>query len=249
MGKDNKPFLTIEEQIELLRERGLHVPEERLEEVRIKSLLAYYHAEKYGAMGYNDINTFRCIKDKMLDVGAINTFLAVRKKAEQQKKRMTETENFLKHFREKHDNKIPFWAYVEVMTISDISKLYEIAEEDIQKKIAKEFGYDHSSANVLLANLLHSVTIVRNICAHGGRLYNRNFIRKPKLSREQKQLLRMEKDERVYDRFFSYILVMKALALSEDFTLLKEHLLELTEKYPFVDMRYYGFPDNWKDVL
>lgn len=218
-------------------------------EVRIKSLLAYFHAEKYGSMGYEDINTFGCMDKNRVDANVIATFFAVQKKAEQQKKRMTETELFLKHFKEKHDNKLPIWAYVEVMTISDISKLYEILDEDIQKRIAYEFGYVHSTANVLLANLLHSITIVRNICAHGGRLFNRNFIRKPKLSKSQRSLLRVEDGVKIYDKLFSYILVIKALSLPEDFELLKEHLQELTKKYPFVNLRYYGFPDNWKEIL
>lgn len=144
---------------------------------------------------------------------------------------------------------MPIWAYVEVLPISDISKMYGILENQIQKKIAKEFGYCHSAATTLLGSLFHSVTIVRNICAHGGRLYNRNFIRKPKLSASQKRLLRVENGEKVYDRLFSFILVIKALSLPKDFDLLKEHLEELTNKYSFVDMRHYGFPPNWKDVL
>lgn len=173
----------------------------------------------------------------------------IQKKAGQQQRRMTESELFLKYFKKKTGGKLPIWAYVEVLTISDISRMYEILEEDIQKNIAKEFGYYHSSANTLLANLLHSVTIVRNICAHGGRLYNRNFIRKPKLSSCQKKLLRIENGQKVYDRLFSFILVIRALTLPQDFEILKEHLIELKNKYPFVEMRYYGFPDNWKEIL
>lgn len=167
----------------------------------------------------------------------------------QQQDRMSETELFLKHFKEKHDGNLPIWAYVEVLTISDVSKMYGILDTDIQKSIAKEFGYCHNTGNELLAQLLHSVTIVRNICAHGGRLFNRNFIRKPKLSQRHKKLLRVEQGTVIYDRLFSYILVIKDLSIQEDFDLLKEHLLELTAKYPFVDMKYYGFPDNWKEIL
>lgn len=306
MGTNNKPFLTINEQVDLLKKRKLNISDAQLDEaknfllnnnyyrvsgytltlrkndefypnasfdnikqiyefdkrlrhsilslteeieVRLKSILAYYHAEKYGPMGYEDVNSFHCADDNKVDADAIANFLAIQKKASHQQRRMTESELFLKHFKKIADGRLPIWAYVEVLTISDISKMYEILDESIQRKIAKEFGYVHSTANVLLANLLHSVTIVRNICAHGGRLYNRNFIRKPKLSTRQKKLLREENGQKVYDRLFSFILVIQALALPSDFALLKEHLEELTEKYAFVDMRYYGFPDNWKEIL
>ena len=218
-------------------------------EVRVKSMLAYYHSQKYGPMGYKDVNTFHCADGNKVNAEAISNFLTVQRKALQQQDRMTETELFLKHFKEKNDGELPIWAYVEVLTISDISKMYGILDTDIQKSIAKEFGYCHNTGNELLAQLLHNITIVRNICAHGGRLFNRNFIRKPKLSSKQKKLLRVENGEVVYDRLFSYILVIKALSLPEDFELLKEHLVELTVKYPFVDMKYYGFPNDWKEIL
>lgn len=306
MNTDSKPFLTIDEQIALLKKRNLNIPDEQLDEaknfllnnnyyrvsgytltlrkndefypnasfdnikhiyefdkrlrhsilllteeieVRMKSMLAYYQAQEYGPMGYEDVNSFHCAEDNKVDADAIGNFLIIQKKASQQQRRMTESELFLKHFKEKTGGRLPIWAYVEVLTISDISQMYEILNVDIQKKIAMNFGYCHGTANELLANLLHSVTIVRNICAHGGRLYNRNFIRKPKLSSQQKNLLRIEEGKRVYDRLFSFILVIKALVLPENFDLLKEHLNDLTRKYPFVDMRYYGFPDNWKDIL
>ena len=218
-------------------------------EVRVKSMLAYYHSQKYGPMGYKDVNTFHCADGNRVNAEAISNFLTVQKKAMQQQDRMSETELFLKHFKEKNGGELPIWAYVEVLTISDISKMYGILDIDIQKAIAKEFGYCHNTGHELLAQLLHNITIVRNICAHGGRLYNRNFIRKPKLSGKQKQLLRIEDGKVIYDRLFSYILVIKALSLPEDFDLLKEHLLELTSKYPFVDMKYYGFPDNWIEIV
>lgn len=303
---NDKPFLTIEQQIALLKKRKLNIPENQIEdaknfllnnnyyrvsgytltlrkndefypnasfdnirqiyqfdkrlrhsilslteeiEVRVKSMLAYYHSQKYGPMGYKDVNTFHCAEGNKVDTEAISNFLTVQKKAMQQQDRMSETELFLKHFKEKHDGNLPIWAYVEVLTISDVSKMYGILDTDIQKSIAKEFGYCHNTGNELLAQLLHSVTIVRNICAHGGRLFNRNFIRKPKLSQRHKKLLRVEQGTVIYDRLFSYILVIKDLSIQEDFDLLKEHLLELTAKYPFVDMKYYGFPDNWKEIL
>lgn len=305
MAKE-KPFLTLDQQIELLKKRKLNIPDNQTEEVkkfllnnnyyrisgytltlrkndefypnasfdnikqiyefdkrlrhsilslteeievRVKSMLAYYHSEKYGPMGYQDVNTFHCAEGNRVNAEGISDFLAIQKKATQQQNRMSETELFLKHFKEKHNGQLPIWAYVEVLTISDVSKMYGILDEDIQKNIAKEFGYCHNTGNELLAQLLHNVTIVRNICAHGGRLYNRNFIRKPKLSRAQKKLLRVDDGKKVYDRLFSYILVIKALSLSQDFDLLKEHLWELTSKYPFVDMKYYGFPENWKEIL
>ncbi|MBP3886362.1 MAG: Abi family protein [Cellulosilyticum sp.] len=219
-------------------------------EIRIKTMVAYYHSKRYGALGYLDMNNFNCKTKGRIDADAVKEYLHITRKADTLKNMMTDTEAFLKHHKEEKDGLLPFWVYVEVLTISDISKLYSLLEYEIQLDIAKEFGYHHKSANNLLDNLLHSVTILRNICAHGGRLYNRLFIRKPRLSTQQKKLLRVnENGNVVYDHLFSYILVLKDLSLGDDFSLLLEHLYELSDQYKFVDMKHYGFPDNWREIL
>lgn len=219
-------------------------------EIRIKTMVAYYHSKKYGALGYLDMNNFNCKDNGRINAGAVKEYLHITRKADTLKNVMTDTEAFLKHHKEEKDGILPFWVYVEVLTISDISKLYSLLEPEIQLEIAKQFGYTHRSANTLLNNLLHSVTILRNICAHGGRLYNRLFIRKPKLSAQQKKVLRVnENGDTVYDHLFSYVLVLKDLSLEEDFSLMLNHLYEITDKYKFIDMRHYGFPDNWKEIL
>ncbi len=306
MSEKVKPFLTLDQQVQLLKDRGLIIPENKLEltkkfilnnnyyrisgytltlrkddkfyenanidniiqiyefdrrlrhiiltvteeiEVRIKSLIAYYHAKIYGAIGYQDINCFHCIKDGKVISYTIKEYLNIIHKADMQKKSMTEYEAFLSHHEKNKNGVLPFWAYVEVMTISDISKLYSLLDINIQQDIARDFGFHHNAANEIVDNMLHSITILRNICAHGGRLYNRLFIRKPKLSSKQKSLLRKDNDGNiVYDKLFSYILVLKSLSIQSDFMLLKKHLIEYCEIYGFVDMKYYGFPDDWKKI-
>ncbi len=307
MSEEVKPFLSVNQQIQLLKSRGLIIQEDKLEvaknfllnnnyyrisgytltlrkndrfyenanidnviqiyeldrrirhiilsiteeiEVRTKSLIAYYHAKTYGAIGYQDINCFHCLNDGKVISNSIRNYLNIIHKADMQKKSMIEYEAFLSHHIKNKNGIIPFWAYVEVMTISDISKLYSLLNLNIKSNIARDFGYPHKTGYEIIDNLLHSVTILRNICAHGGRLYNRLFIRKPKLSSKQKALLRKDEDGNVvYDKLFSYILVLKSLSIPSDFILLKNHLIEYCHLYSFVDMKHYGFPDNWVDVL
>ena len=49
--------------------------------------------------------------------------------------------------------------------------------------------------------------------------------------------------------FFGFILIMRRLLKLEEFTEMKAQILELNGKYPFVDMRYYGFPKGWDGLL
>ena len=106
-----------------------------------------------------------------------------------------------------------------------------------------------NNCHKIVENLLHCITILRNICAHGGRLYNRLFTRKPWLSKKEKSLLRVENGNIVYDKLFSYILVLKSITLPQDFKLVVEHITQIKEQYPLVDFRHYGFPVNWQEIL
>jgi len=213
-------------------------------EVKIKSLVAYYYTEKYGPLGYLNINTFNCsdsIKNKM--------YTDITTKANSQKTSITEFELFLKHHRDNKNDELPFWVYVEVLTLSDISKLYTILDVDLQLKVALQLNFYSTNRYKIVENLLHCVTILRNICAHGGRLYNRLFITKPGLSKTERTLLRNENGHIVFDKLFSYILVLKSLTTPHEFKIVYDHMKDLFDEYKLTDFKHYGFPDNWQEIL
>jgi len=218
-------------------------------EIRIKSLLAYFHSQKYGPMGYLDINNFYCIDNGKIKLSTVDNYLHITRKTDSQTRIMLESELFLKHHKEQKNDILPFWVYVEVFTISDVSKLYTILDEDLRKDIALKLGFKSANRHIIVENLLHCITILRNICAHGGRLYNRLFTRKPRLSKREKGFLRFEKGDIVLDKLFSYILVLKSITCDEDYKLVAEQIKQIYVQYPLVDFRYYGFPDNWQEIL
>ncbi len=127
-------------------------------EVRIKSMIAYFHSKKYGPLGYLDINNFCCTDNKKINLSIIKNYLHITRKANIQKNKMTESELFLKHHKENRKNILPFWVYVEVLTISDASKLYTILDEEIRKTIAQHFGFKSNNRHKILENLLHCIT-------------------------------------------------------------------------------------------
>ena len=144
-------------------------------EVRFKSIYSYEFAKIHNSTGYLNENYFA---DPDLYQNLIE------KSKEQIKKRLPH-EAYLKHFIEDLKQPLPIWAYVDLLTIADISRFYVITEPTIQKSIASEFDLP----NKILAKFMHSMTILRNLCAHGSRLYNRLFEQKPKLSKEERLLL------------------------------------------------------------
>lgn len=208
-------------------------------EISVKSAYSYESARVYGPTGYLDSANFTDQKK----------YAAIMGKAESQKKARLAHEAYLKHFVYDLKQDIPIWAFTDLLTISDISFLYKISQKEIKAAVAKTMGL-HAQGDKLLEKFMHSMTIIRNLCAHGSRLYNRLFEQKPKLSSKDKALL-IKKPDGTLDNahLYGFILIMRQLLTPEKFDVLKEELLTLSEKYSFVNMEYYGFRDDWKRAL
>lgn len=219
-----------------------HVLLENIEkiEITIKSIFAYKFSEKYGALGYLKSSSFT-------DYGE---HLRIINKANEQKEKRLSHEAFLKHFMVDCEGDIPFWAYVDLLTIADISMLYRISHDEIRDLVAGMMGILPSNRSEIMGKYMHGMTILRNLCAHGSRLYNRLFITKPSLNSKEKKLLRRDENGMIDNsHLFGYILNMARLLSSEDFKEMKKQIVNLNQEIPFVSMRYYGFPDNWKEVI
>lgn len=208
-------------------------------EVSFKSVYSYEFTKRYGATAYLSAD---CFRDEATHTRIIG-------KAEEQKNARLPHEAYLKHFIEEEQQLIPFWAYVDLLTISDISILYSISDFELQVAVAEDFAIVHQGAEIM-KKFMHSMTIIRNLCAHGSRLFNRLFHQKPWLSKKELSLLRKNDDGSVDNaHLFGFILIMRRLLNAEDFLEMKSAILMLSQKYPFVDMKYYGFCENWKEVL
>ena len=97
---------------------------------------------------------------------------------------------------------------------------------------------------------MHSMTIIRNLCAHGSRLYNRLFEQKPSLNKAEKALLmKNSRGELDNAHLYGFLLIMRRILSESEFNGLKESIITLTKKYPFVRMDYYGFRCDWQQKL
>ena len=209
-------------------------------EVKMKSVYVYEFTKVHGPTGYLDESFFtNKIKHReILD------------KANQQKTQRLPHEAYLKHFVNDLHQDIPLWAYIDLFTISDISFLYSISEPSIKDAIAREFGLTMNKGSFILGNYMHSMTIIRNLCAHGSRIYNRLFEQKPSLNKQEKALLIKNKNGELDNaHFYGFLLIMKRLLPTDKFCEMKNSIILLTQRYPFVRMDYYGFRNDWQQML
>lgn len=137
-------------------------------EVTVKSIYSHEFTKIYGPAGYLNPENFT----------DASTHKRIMQKAEEQKASRLPHEAYLKHFVNELRQDIPLWALVDLLTISDISYLYKISELPLQQAVANALGIEIKGREIL-GKFMHSMTIIRNLCAHGGRLYNRLFEQKP----------------------------------------------------------------------
>lgn len=78
-------------------------------------------------------------------------------------------EPFILHFKNK-GHQIPIWAAVEVLGFGTISKMYgALADAEVLKAISTTFSIRYKTS----PGLFKQLAVIRNICAHHGRLWNR----------------------------------------------------------------------------
>lgn len=96
-------------------------------------------------------------------------------------------EGFICHLRTKYDELLPpIWASVEVMSLGQISRWFaHLRHAADRNAIATDYGMDEA----LLTSFLHHISVVRNICAHHARLWDRELTFKTQLPRKHPEAL------------------------------------------------------------
>lgn len=205
-------------------------------EVKFKSIYAYEFTKIYGSTGYLNISNFT---NEEIYKKIIN-------KSNDLKNKLINDEKYLQHF---INRDMPLWAYVDLFTIADISILYSISLKEVQKNIANNFKLYANKAPQILKKFMHSMTIIRNLCAHGCRIYDRIFHQKPSLNKKEKSLLIQNNNGELDNtHFYGFLMIMKKLLSELDFQSMKSNIIELTKKYK-IKMIYYGFREDWIEKL
>lgn len=86
-------------------------------------------------------------------------------------------EDFVVHHHEKYGGRLPVWAAVELLDWGSLTYLYGFSARGVQDRVAGACGLSAPQ----LTSWLKSLNLVRNICAHHGRLFNRVHTITPKL--------------------------------------------------------------------
>ena len=148
---------------------------------------------------------------------------------------------FVKNFRMNYaGGMLPIYALVEVFSFGTLSKFYKNMKNPDKKAIAKSFGIGYT----YLESWLESISYVRNICAHYGRLYNAKLSKTPMLYKEYSEAGIGN------NRIFGVLLCLKHILKNDNhWNMFVDKIEILFDKYENVDITTMGFKENWKALL
>lgn len=149
----------------------------------------------------------------------------------------------LAHHKRHYDGKLPLWAVVEMLSFSDLSKLYNAMYYSERDAIANSVGVSKET----LSNHLHCLSVLRNKCAHAARLYNTTFAPKARMS----AAFFRKYTEVQNDTLFAYILVLlKRLPSAGYKREFAGAVTKLFDKYKdMMDLSYIGVNGDYASVL
>lgn len=207
-------------------------------ETFLRTKLTYFIGHQFGAFGVYDAANFHP------KFNHSNFIRNCNKEVERSK------DSFIQHFQENYSNfpKVPIWMLTEVLSLGSLSFLYHglmnnkaLNKED-KKAVAQHFSIHHEK----LAEWLHILTYIRNICAHHGRLWNKELAIKAKIDKNPHWQAPITPTNK---RIFYVLLILKTLLRPTGFD--TEWCLQINQLLrPILQDENYrfamGFPDEWE---
>jgi abortive infection bacteriophage resistance protein len=152
-------------------------------------------------------------------------------------------EVFIKHYTDNYNppSNPPSWMCLELLTMGELSNLYRGLQHNSDKKSIASFFDVHPT---VFTSWLHTLTYVRNICAHHSRLWNRDLAIEPdKLLKPVGDWIGPRFDNN--KRIFYFLSVLKYLLnRANPNNSLKNKLQTLFANYPSVPVQYIGIPSD-----
>ncbi len=149
-------------------------------------------------------------------------------------------------FQKKYGNTFPpSWMTFEISSFGTLSMMYRyLRAGKARRQVARFYGV----SDTVMESWLHAIVYVRNICAHHSRLWNRKLSINPKVPRHTLlPFIAIPKDtKRVYYILSIILYFLQTVNPQNTFA---SRFRQLLEKYPNVDTKPMGFPENWNDEL
>ena len=160
-------------------------------------------------------------------------------------------EEITEHFNATYSSHLPLWMSVELWDVGMLSVFLNGMRYQDQEQIARLYQLPRPE---LLPSWIRSVNLVRNICAHHGRLWNRAIVDQPKPPQpnEIPLLDHLSQDQHAQRRLYAVAASVRYLLRRiNPMTTWGARLAELMETFPTipgVSIHQMGFSQGWQNL-
>jgi abortive infection bacteriophage resistance protein len=207
-------------------------------EISLRTKLIYHMSNSHGPWWFQKGELFQNVPE------LIKSLEKLREEVERSK------DTFMKEHRRTYKKDLrfpPSWKSLELTSFGGLSKLYGNLRNNLPEKdtIAKEFG---AVNHTYLPSWLQSVTQIRNICAHHGRLWNKNLPGTVKLLPKPPNPWVLDPPKpHEFQRVYVHLCIMRYLLNTiHPRNSMNDNLKNLLTKYPNVDENALGMKHNWR---
>ncbi|MXV14799.1 Abi family protein [Hufsiella ginkgonis] len=208
-------------------------------EIALRTRLIYHLSHECSPWWFQDTSLFINVRE------LTKTLASLEEELERSK------DVFIKEHLKKHKDDMrfpPAWKSLEITSFGSLSKLYGNLKHTIKSKdlIAQEF---QTANHTYLPSWLQAIAQIRNICAHHGRLWNKNLPGTPKLmSKPPKPWIADVPTEHEFKNLYIHLCCMRYLLNvvnpGNSFSI---SLQSLFTKYPTVDEMALGMKSGWRN--
>ena len=203
-------------------------------EVGMRSMIFYPITEKYGAYWHLDSHLAVNQNQFADNLRCINREISRSK------------EDYIRnHFIKYPGGELPAWKYVEISSLTTLSKIFSnFSDISLKKNIARNLGLPQHK---ILGTWIQGLTTLRNNVAHHSRVWNRIYpgtIMLPK-SVTGRWISNTSVDcGKLYAHLCFIAFLLNRIKPNNNFAV---ELKRLLKKYPNTDTKAMGFPADWKN--
>lgn len=200
-------------------------------EVSIRAQLSLTISQNAGIFWFTDSSNFKL---KQLHNNLLTTLKSELNRSD---------EEAIVDFRTKYTNDfLPSWMTFEISSFGTLSKLYSWLNSGLSRRqVASYYGL----SDTVMISWLHSLVYIRNICAHHGRLWNKQMSINPIVPRKLKlPFVSIPKEtKKLYYILSTILYFLQTVNPKNSFV---SRLTQFIDKYPQVDLNAMGFPKDWQ---
>jgi abortive infection bacteriophage resistance protein len=206
-------------------------------EIAVRTQLAYHHAQIY-----KDPFAYALLPSSIpaLQASSYHDLLSrIRDET------VRSADDFVSHFRTKYGAEhefLPIWMAVEIMSFGATQRFYRGASHQVKQQVATHFGMPSR----VLDSWLHALSVIRNICAHHGRLWNKELGVKPLIPYSDHYPDWHTPVQISNNRVFCILTLCRyCLSRIAPQSRWPNHVHQLLADFPAVSIKQMGFPSNW----